>query len=133
MRPRLLLALVLTIAIACIGCDAPSDATKSPAAVIALATQPPMPGGPVACMAALLEGPLVRDPRTGLGIGIDDGQSVPVRWPNGWQALDTVPIVLVNANGDVVAQVGDRLALGGGLGPPGETWIVCPTDIKVVR
>ncbi len=124
----------ITLAVAVVACgEGPVDTSPTPA-VITIATQPP--GDVVACMTALLSGTLVLDGRTGLGIaGVDitgsGDEVVPVRWPNGWVALETVPVVLADADGHIVARVGDRMALGGGLDGPGETWVACPTDIKV--
>jgi hypothetical protein len=124
------LLLAVTMAAAIVACgEAPVDKQASPT-VIPIATQP-RAEGEIACMTALLEGTLVQDARTGLGVAGRDGPVVPVIWPNGWVAIDGVPVTLVAADGRVVARVGDRIALGGGMVPPGETWLTCPTDIKV--
>jgi hypothetical protein len=127
----------ITLAVAVAACGAAPDDTAPTPAVIPIATQPPADGGVASCMAALLTGTLVLDDRSGLGIaGVDitggGDDVVPVRWPNGWMALETVPVALVDADGHAVARVGDRMALGGGVDGPGETWVACPTDIKVV-
>ncbi len=126
------LAVAIALALACLACGETPVETERSEAVIPIATQPPTNGEVAACMAALLEGILALDPRTGLGVAQGNEGTVPVRWPNGWLALATVPVSLVDANGGVVARVGDRVALGGGFVPPGETWFACPTDIKVV-
>jgi hypothetical protein len=129
-------ATVLAVVVTCIGCDQPPAATPRPAAVIPLAIQEPVTVDGVVtevCMAALLEGTLVRDERTGLGVAVAGSGVVPVRWPKGWTAVGTTPVMLVDADGGVVARVGDRVAMGGGMGPdPVETWVACATDIKVV-
>jgi hypothetical protein len=130
-------AIILGIALAlgCLACGS-SDTTPPPVVVLPLATQGPLLVDGVqteACMAALLQGTLVRDERTGLAIAVPDVGVVPVRWPKGWTALDAAPVTLVDAQGGVVARVGDRVAIGGGMGPdPVETWVACATDIKVV-
>ena len=126
----------ITLAVAIVACgEGPVETAPTPA-VIPIATQPATQGGVASCMAALLTGTLVLDDRSGLGIaGVDitggGDDVVPVQWPNGWVALDTVPVVLVDADGHVVARVGDRMALGGGMAGPGDTWLACPTDIKI--
>jgi hypothetical protein len=126
----------LTMAVGVVACgQAPVETAPTPA-VIPIATQGPPPDGLIACRAALLSGTLVRDDRTGLAVaGVDVTGSgddvVPVRWPSGWMALETVPVALVDADGRVVAHVGDHIAMGGGIDGPGDTWIACPTDIKV--
>ncbi len=130
----LMAASVLAVVV-CLGCD--QSQAEPTASVIPLAIQGPVTVNGVeseVCMAALLQGTLVRDERTGLGVEIEDGSAVPVRWPKGWTALETAPVMLVDADGGVVANVGDRVAIGGGMGPdPVETWVACASDVKVVR
>jgi hypothetical protein len=126
---RSAVGLLLTIVVA--GCGGP-EPTPSQTHTLPLVTQPAAAAdGLVACMAALLPGTLTVDARTGLGIQLDEGPLVPVRWPHGWMALDARPIVLTDADGGVIAHVGDRMAIGGGDGV-GDIWEACPSDIKVV-
>ena len=135
---RLVVAVLVAIVA---GCGVPGP-TPSAVRTIPLATQPP-PGTvtPEVCMAALLSGTLALDPQTGLGVaGVDvtgkGRQVMPVRWPYGWMALDTAPVTLTDADGTVIAHVGDQVAIGGGAGGGGlgvaDTWEACPYDIKVV-
>jgi len=132
MRRLASLALLMTLLI---GCGQP-EVTPSPVATIPLATQPPVGTvTPEVCMAALLQGPLVLDARSGLAIALN-GVVQRVRWPYGWTGRATTPVTLVNAQGNVVARVGDFLAVGGGAGGPGlgldGFWEACPYDIRVV-
>ena len=124
------LAGVVLLSVLILGCGR-AGPTASPVKTIPLATQPPVDTvTPEVCMAALLEGTLALDPGTGLGVA-QEGRVTPVRWPNGWMALDTVPVTLADADGTVIAHVGDHVQVGGGLGVA-DTWEACPYDIKVV-
>ncbi len=109
----LLAATVLAIVV-CLGCD--QSQAEPTASVIPLAIQGPVTVDGVetdVCMAALLQGTLVRDERTGLGVEIEDGSVVPVRWPKGWTALDTAPVTLVDVRGSAWSRpsgIGSRSA-----------------------
>ena len=60
-----------------------------------------------------------------MAIQAADGTTIVVVWPNGWVAVDQDDQrVVVNDRGDPVAQVGDQVAIGGGLGA-GDRWYTC--------
>jgi hypothetical protein len=118
--------IVLVIAVLAAACG-PS---QPQAQVIPIATQAPPPPGEVACAMALLEGTLVLDVRTGLGVMAPDGPVIPVLWPNGWRALATSPVSLVDADGKVIAHLGDHLSMAGGVGND-DRWLACPFDMQV--
>ena len=76
------------------------------------------------CETALLTGALVEDPRSGLGVEDVTGTVTPVTWPFGYSArLDLGGIALVDADGAVVAHVGDSIEVAGGLGT--DFWAAC--------
>lgn len=117
-RAAALLVLLASIAIA--GCSGVVPATL-------LATRAPIQTDE-ACMAALLEGMLVVDTRSGLGIKPVDGPAVAVRWPDGWSVQDGTPPALIARDGLVFASAGDLVSVGGGFA--GDTWWACSTDIQ---
>ena len=119
----ILLAIAILAAAAC----GPSQPEVQ---VIPIATQAPPPPGEIACMTALLEGTLVLDVRSGLGVMGDGGPVIPVQWPNGWRGVATSPVALVDADGKVIAHVGDHLSMGGGFGVD-DRFIACPYDMQV--
>src|SRR5262245_12826956 len=119
-------ALVIAVVALVAACGGSAPSAK----VVEIAAQPAPPPGEVACMAALLEGTLALDPRSGLGVAAPDGRTQPVSWPNGWHALDTTPVVLVDGQGTTIARLGDHLSMGGGLGA-NDVWIACPEGIVV--
>lgn len=119
-------ALVLTAVLAG-GCAA----TSSPApTAIAIRTQPSAAG---TCLQAKGGGILVADPVSGLGLRAPSGGHVlDVYWPYGWTARpDGSAIALLDADGKVVAHVGDQLSMAGGLGN-GNDWIVCQVQPVIV-
>ncbi len=88
--------------------------------LVALKTQPP--GG--ICLDALIVGPLVADPASGVALGSRDGSHLTLIWPAGWtDRADGGSIAILDATGTVVAHVGDTVSMGGG-GP--DPWLVCP-------
>ena len=90
-------------------------------------TQAPDPAGNKACMAALLIGTLVIDPRWGLAVAPADAPVMKVVWPNGYvgRHLDGVT-ELLDGRGHVVARAGDQIEVGGGIGAADDpTWFAC--------
>jgi hypothetical protein len=96
-----------------------TSSTPVPSGLVALETQSP---GAV-CLQALTVGTLVADPTSGVALGAPDGARHALIWPAGWtDRLDRASIAVVDANGTVVAHVGDTVSMGGG----GDPWAVCP-------
>lgn len=99
---------------------APTSAAPTAAAptaeAVALLTEP-VPAQ--ACMAALAQGTLVPDPRSGLALATA-GERTPVMWPFGYSGrlVDGV-IELLDDAGTFVAREGDTVEIGGGFGPNG--------------
>jgi hypothetical protein len=92
--------------------------------LVAIPTAEPA-SGQLACMDALLTGRLVADEDAGVVIQAPDGTTTVVVWPHGWVAVDEDSRrVVLNDRGDPVAQVGDQVAIGGGLGA-GDRWFTC--------
>jgi hypothetical protein len=80
---------------------------------------------PVGCPAALIEGLLVANEATGLGLQGPDVGAVEVLWPFGYRGQTGPPVALIDDQGQVVAVVGQRISIGGGaVGPHGE-WLAC--------
>ena len=76
-------------------------------------------------MAARTEGTLVREPRSGLGLRVDQDLVYQVTWPFGYSARDDGGrLALLDATRTVVAHEGDRVAVGGGEAEAG-TWLGC--------
>ena len=118
---HLLTVAILGVAVTACAAAAPSDGEP---VLVAIPTAEP-PAGEVACMDALLTGHLVADEDAGVAIQAADGTTIVVVWPNGWVAVDQDDRrVVVNDRGDPVAQVGDQVAIGGGLGA-GDRWYTC--------
>jgi hypothetical protein len=77
-------------------------------------------------MDGLTVGVLVADPESGVGLGAASGPARHVRWPTGWTAReDAGSIAIIDANGAIVAHVGDTVSMGGAIGSGGD-WFVCP-------
>ena len=116
---------LLTVAILCVAVTACAAAAPSlEPRIVAIPTAEP-PAGQVACMDALLTGRLVADADAGVVVQAADGATIVVVWPHGWVAVDQDDQrVVVNDRGDPVAQVGDQVAIGGGLGA-GDRWYTC--------
>jgi hypothetical protein len=96
-----------------------SSTTVAPS-LVALETQEPG----ATCLQALTAGRLVADPASGVALGSPDGSHLTLIWPAGWtDRADGGSIAILDANGTVVAHVGDTVSMGGG-GP--DPWFVCP-------
>lgn len=116
-RP-VLATLVTTLIVAC----AALSPTGAPPSRIALRTQPSLA---VACPAARIEGTLVRQSRSILGLRNDQDLVLQVIWPYGYSARDDGGrLAVLDATGTVVAREGDRVAIGGGEIQAG-TWLGC--------
>ncbi|HYN64214.1 MAG TPA: hypothetical protein VES36_06375 [Candidatus Limnocylindrales bacterium] len=104
-----------------------SDEPSPSPVLVAVPTDPPFPPGtPGPCPAALITGTLVRDAETGLALHLDEGLRMAVTWPFGYVARDgTSGLELLDADGEVVAHEGDRVALGGGELRGGQAWRAC--------
>jgi hypothetical protein len=115
----------LTVAILCVAVTACAAPVPSPEPrIVAIPTAAP-PIGEVACMDALLTGFLIGDADAGVAVQAADGTTIVVVWPHGWVAVDQDDQrVVVNDQGDPVAEVGDQVAIGGGLGN-GDRWYTC--------
>ena len=120
MRQLLTIAILGLLATAC-SAAAPSGSQPM---LVAIPTAEP-PTGQLACMDALLTGRLVADEDTGVAIQAADGTKIVVVWPHGWVAVDQDNTrAVVNDEGNLVARVGDQVAIGGGLGA-GDRWYTC--------
>jgi hypothetical protein len=117
------IALLSLAAVALLGCGA---YMASPVPTIELRTAPPNGiESPQACMMALMQGVLVREERSGIGIVSDgDGTRYQVIWPSGYVAVDGSPPFVLNDTGQRIAKVGDHVALAGGEVAPA-TWLTC--------
>jgi hypothetical protein len=94
---------------------------------VALRTQAPKPDatGQV-CIAASIEGTLIRDEQSGVALADPRGLVHVVVWPNGYSArADAGRLVVLDGSGDVVARVGDRVSIGGGEVDANGTWLAC--------
>jgi hypothetical protein len=121
---RAVLTAVL-LAVAVLACGGSTPATSGPSS-IALRTQEPVGSEtPVGCPAAVIEGVLVADP--GSGVALDDpaGFVRPVIWPHGYSGRPGTPIAVVDADGNLIAQVGDRVRIGGGEITGDGAWLAC--------
>ena len=127
MRHLLTVAILGFAATACVAA-APSNGDP---VLVAIPTAEP-PTGQVACMDALLTGQLVADEDAGVAIQAADGTTIVVVWPHGWAAVDQDDKrVVMNHRGEPVAQVGDQVAIGGGLGA-GDRWYTCGEVTRAV-
>jgi hypothetical protein len=116
-RP-VLATLVATLIVAC----AALSPTGMPSNGIAVRTQPSLA---VACPAARIEGTLVRERRSIVGLRIDQDLVLQVIWPYGYSARDDGGrLAVLDSTGTVVAREGDRVAIGGGEIESG-TWLGC--------
>jgi hypothetical protein len=93
-----------------------------------LPTQPPMDGG-----GAALLGPatlVVDTVGTIACVSAEaDGQRYALVWPNGYYAMPTTPLTILDSKGSTVARVADTIWLGGGLAPgPWPELEDCPTN-----
>jgi hypothetical protein len=77
-------------------------------------------------MDAITAGVLAVDSESGVGLQDPAGATHPLVWPTGWTARNDVgTVAIIDANGAIVAHVGDTVSMGGGSGSGGD-WYVCP-------
>lgn len=109
--------------VACGGSGSTGSAGPTP---IALRTQEPVGSEtPPGCPAALIEGVLVADAESGVALREADGHVEIVIWPHGYSGRVGDPVAVVDADGNVMARVGDRVRIGGGEIGPGRSWMAC--------
>lgn len=94
-------------------------------------TPTPKPTEPSECPTALLEGVLVMDPHRGLAVSTGPDSAMAVQWPPTYSTrVNGVHVLLLDGSGVEVARTGDRVSMGGGVGPgPGEVFVVCPWSV----
>jgi hypothetical protein len=90
---------------------------------------------PQGCPGALLEGTIVRDEQTGLGVhNAEVDVTYPVQWPDGTSVDESDGVRrLVDAGGAVLGAEGDRFSAGGGFtSGPNEVFQPCG-GIEITR
>jgi len=109
---------------------APSTpSTRSPAGTAMQIRTAAKPNTSGECMAARIDGALVSNPTTGLGIETSFG-AVDVIWPFGWTAWrNGRDVALYDEAGSFIARIGDLVAFSGGMtsrptGPPDASMMV---------
>lgn len=136
--PHRCLAVALVFGVAACTGTGPVPPDTSPVGVptpdvspVVVPTQPPSSSGsPTACATGFLEGRLTQDDRWGVALQDETGSVRKIVWPWGFAARRSIGgLVLVDANGRVVARTGDLLSVGGSELEPGGTWIACD-DIR---
>jgi hypothetical protein len=98
--------------------------TLAPDEFVISTMDPPGSATPPGCPAALISGTLIDGVDTGLGIQAD-GAPYGVIWPFGSVGRHGPPAMLVDANGNVQAHVGEAIRIGGGFIGAGHTWMAC--------
>lgn len=123
------LPLLLAIVSACASNPAPTSAPSSGA--IDLRSRPQLT--PAACMAALTQGTVVRDARSGLGLRDATGHVQQVIWPIGYAGRDDGGrVALIDGSGRIVAHEGDRVSIGGGEFGADDAWLACDGTVQVL-
>ena len=117
---RVLLAALAAAVIAGCAATAPTD---RPADAIEIRTQD---APATECMAALLQGTLVPDPSSGVGVRDDSGFVWQIIWPFGYSARSAGGRFSVSdATGAVIAHEGNLVGVGGGEAEISGTWLGC--------
>jgi len=108
------------------GC-ASAEPSVPPVELIRVPTQPRVPDDqtPPACAPATIEGRLVADAVAGVALEQPNGRRRSVIWPFGYALRAGDPPALLDAEGEVVALIGDLVELTGGE-DSGGAWRVCP-------
>lgn len=121
-----MLALILSVGGTLTGC-APAESSVPPVELIRVPTQPQVPDGqtPPACPPATIEGRLIADAVAGVALEELGGRRRSVVWPSGYALRPGDPPALLNADGEVVARIGELVELAGGE-DSGGAWRVCP-------
>jgi hypothetical protein len=129
-----LCVVILLGACACATTPSPSAPIAAGPPLIAVPTQEPAPTQ-LACMAALLDGVLIADPRWGVAVQVASGGPIhKVIWPNGFTArTEGGRLALLDRDGHVVAHTGDRVQVSGGEGGADDAWFACDGTIVVVQ
>ena len=105
-------ALRAAFAVAVIAGCAATAPTDAPADAIEIRTQD---APATECMAALLEGTLVRDPQSGVGVRDGQGFVWQIIWPFGYSARNAGGrFSVADAAGTVMAHEGNLVGVGGG-------------------
>ena len=118
--------LVVVAAVSLVACGGAGPSGPAGPTPIALRTQQPIGSEtPPGCPAALIEGVLVVDQRSGIALRDPSGGIEDLIWPHGDSGRVGDPITVVDADGNVVARVGDQVRIGGGeIGADG-AWMAC--------
>ena len=105
---------MLLLAVATISAAAACAEPASSFDRVGVSVQDGPPGGS-ACPDTSIEGVLVRDEPTGIGVAVGTGDQVrTVVWPPGYGAARTPSgLVLLDEHDQVLARVGDRVRVGG--------------------
>jgi hypothetical protein len=121
-----MLALILLVCATLTAC-APTEPSVPPIELIGVPTQPRLPDDqtPPACPPATIEGRLVADAVAGVALEEPNGRRRSVIWPFGYALRPGDPPALLDAEGEVVALIGDLVELTGGE-DSGGAWRVCP-------
>jgi hypothetical protein len=109
-----------------LACGGPGASSPPGPTPIALRTQELVGSEtPIGCPAALIEGVLVADAESGVALRDGEGLVEIVIWPYGFSGRVGDPIAVVDADGKIVARVGDRVRIGGGAIGPDGAWMAC--------
>ncbi len=136
MRRRVIALAIVLLALP-VGCGLTPVATSAPSGLpeatrSSNASQPASTATAAACMSALLRGQLTRAADGSLTVKDDVGVSYSVVWPAGYtKSSDAVP-KLLDAQGVVIAQLGDRVLVVGGVGEGGR-WIACSGGVAIAH
>lgn len=118
--------LAVVAAVSLVACGGAGPTGSAGPAPIALRTQQPVGSEtPPGCPAALIEGVLVADAESGVALRDTEGLIEIVIWPHGYSGRVGDPVAVVDADGIVVARVGDRVRIGGGEIGPDRSWMAC--------
>ena len=87
---------------------------------------------PATCPSARVEGTLVEDAETGLGLLEPSGRQWHIVWPSGYSAGPSIGGTnLFGASGDLLARSGENLRIGGVVPAGNLRWMACGEIVKV--